>query len=97
MGGSVRPELYWKLPRNPSFRRFYGHRGWLYAVAVLKQHRGQGIGRALVHEAERRLAALGCRKINLQIRASNRAVAEFYARLGYSVEDRISMGKRLFA
>lgn len=72
-----------------------GHRGWLYAVAVLKSHHRQGIGRALVQDAERRLAALGCGKINLQVRSRNGAVAEFYARLGYAVEDRISMGKRI--
>jgi ribosomal protein S18 acetylase RimI-like enzyme len=72
-----------------------GHRGWLYAVAVLKSHQRQGIGRALISEAEQRLLALGCSKINLQVRASNRGVAEFYARLGYAVEDRVSMGKRI--
>jgi|SRR6267154_2155965 len=71
-----------------------GHRGWLYAVAVLRSHRRQGIGRALVEEAERRLLALGCLKTNLQIRSSNRDVVEFYRRLGYSLEDRVSMGKR---
>ena len=32
-----------------------GHRGWLYAVAVLKAHQRRGIGSALVREAERRL------------------------------------------
>jgi len=72
-----------------------GHRGWLYAVAVLKSHQRQGIGRALIREAERRLAALGCSKINLQVRTSNVSVSEFYARLGYAVEDRVSMGKRI--
>jgi ribosomal protein S18 acetylase RimI-like enzyme len=72
-----------------------GHRGWLYSAAVLGTHRGRGIGSALVHEAERRLAALGCRKINLQVRGSNAPVVEFYRRLGYSAEERVSMGKRI--
>jgi ribosomal protein S18 acetylase RimI-like enzyme len=74
-----------------------GHRGWLYAVAVSNDFRRRGIGSALVHEAETRLKALGCRKINLQIRASNAAVGAFYKRLGYGTEDRISMGKRIIA
>jgi ribosomal protein S18 acetylase RimI-like enzyme len=72
-----------------------GHRGWLYAVAVADSHRRRGIGTALVQEAEARLGALGCGKINLQIRSTNAGVKAFYDRLGYGTEDRISMGKRL--
>ena len=72
-----------------------GHRGWLYAVAVLKAHQRRGIGSALVREAERRLLELGCVKINLQIQSTNASVTEFYRRLGYKVEERVSMGKRL--
>ena len=72
-----------------------GHRGWLYAVAVLRSHQKRGVGRALVKEAEERLRAIGCRKINLQVRASNTTVIEFYRSLGYEVEERVSMGKRM--
>jgi ribosomal protein S18 acetylase RimI-like enzyme len=72
-----------------------GHRGWLYAMAVLSSHRRRNIGTLLVREAEKRLTALGCTKINLQIRASNAGVTAFYEGLGYKVEERISMGKRL--
>ncbi|HEU4651976.1 MAG TPA: GNAT family acetyltransferase [Croceibacterium sp.] len=72
-----------------------GHRGWLYAVAVRGSHRRSGVGSLLVREAERRLARLGCTKINLQVRAENAAVAAFYRALGYAVEERVSMGKRL--
>ena len=72
-----------------------GHRGWLYAVAVLKEHQRRGVGSALVREAERRLLELGCVKINLQIQSTNASVTEFYRRLGYEVEERVSMGKRL--
>lgn len=70
-----------------------GYRGWLYRVAVLQSHQRRGVGAALVREAEARLSALGCSKINLQIRGGNDAVAGFYRRLGYAVEERISMGK----
>jgi len=70
-----------------------GHRGWIYSVAVAPSHRRQGVGSRLVWHAESALAALGCVKINLQIMESNQPVAEFYASLGYSVEERISMGK----
>jgi ribosomal protein S18 acetylase RimI-like enzyme len=72
-----------------------GHRGWISRVAVLQSHRRQGIGEALIREAERRLAALGCIKINLQVVASNAGVLGFYRSLGYDVEERISMSKHL--
>ena len=48
-----------------------GHRGWISRLAVLQSCRNEGIGRALITEAEGRLAALGCIKINLQVVASN--------------------------
>ena len=72
-----------------------GHRGWLYSVAVRQSHRRSGAGTILIKEAERRLAQLGCTKVNLQVRAKNAVVAAFYRGLGYEVEDRVSLGKRL--
>jgi len=71
-----------------------GHRGWLYAVAVKPTRQREGIGAMLVVEAEQSLKNLGCGKINLQVRSTNQGVIGFYRRLGYEVEDRVSMGKR---
>ena len=42
-----------------------GHRGWLYAVAVVKQKRRNGTGQALVKHAIHALKSLGCIKVNL--------------------------------
>jgi ribosomal protein S18 acetylase RimI-like enzyme len=72
-----------------------GHRGWIYSVAVAPSHRRQGIGSRLVSHAERILTSKGAVKINLQIMEGNESVAKFYSALGYSVEKRISMGKRV--
>jgi ribosomal protein S18 acetylase RimI-like enzyme len=69
-----------------------GHRGWLYAVAVLKERRRSGAGRRLVNQALASLKELGCVKVNLQIRPNNTEVAAFYESLGFGVEDRLSMG-----
>lgn len=38
---------------------------------------------------------LGCPKVNLQVRTANRRVVEFYRRIGYTVDDVVSLGKRL--
>jgi ribosomal protein S18 acetylase RimI-like enzyme len=48
-----------------------------------------------MEDAEARLRALGCPKVNLQIRSSNTKVVEFYKRIGYSIDDVVSVGKRL--
>jgi ribosomal protein S18 acetylase RimI-like enzyme len=72
-----------------------GHRGWVYYVAVSPEYRRQGIGRALMGWVEESLAQLGCHKLNLQVRALNAQAVSFYRQLGYHVEDRISMSKRL--
>ena len=72
-----------------------GHRGWLYSLAVDPVHRRRGVAKALVAEAERALTVRGCVKINLQIIAGNESVTPFYQALGYVVEPRISMGKRV--
>ena len=74
-----------------------GHRGWLYAVAVLPSNRRDGVGSALIREAEKRLLALGCLKINLQVVLANFSVVAFYRKLGYAVEERISMSKPIGA
>lgn len=72
-----------------------GHRGWLYSVAVHADYRRHGLGSSLVRYAEQALTALGCMKINLQITSGNDGVAGFYEALGYGVEPRISMGKKI--
>jgi ribosomal protein S18 acetylase RimI-like enzyme len=74
---------------------FDGYRGWVYHLAVHPSCRRRGFGRQLMREAEARLKAMGCPKLNLQVRSSNAAVIAFYERLGYSIEDRASLGKVL--
>lgn len=72
-----------------------GHRGWLSYLASAPGRRGEGIGRALVAEAEVRLTALGCPKVMLMVRAENDAVIDYYRADGYAVNDVAVLGKRL--
>lgn len=74
-----------------------GHRGWLYYLATSPEHRGKGIGRALVARAENELLALGCPKVQLMVRRENEAVRGFYTSLGYGDVDVRMGGKRLVA
>jgi ribosomal protein S18 acetylase RimI-like enzyme len=72
-----------------------GVRGWIHRLAVARTARRRGIGTALLREAEMRLLALGCPKVNLQVRASNAGVVAFYEAAGYKVEANISMARTL--
>jgi ribosomal protein S18 acetylase RimI-like enzyme len=72
-----------------------GHRGWINYLAVHPDHQLTGIGRLMMDEAEIRLRAAGCPKINLQVRRTNTNVIEFYRKNGYAVDDVVSLGKRL--
>lgn len=72
-----------------------GHRGWLNYLAVSPEHQRQGLATQLVSCVEEKLFALGCPKINLQIRTDNVAVQAFYKQLGFGIDDVVSMGKRL--
>lgn len=72
-----------------------GVRGWVHHLAVQPSYRRRGIGRELMHSVENGLAKMGCPKLNLQVRSTNNSVVSFYRALGYSIEERTSLGKRL--
>jgi ribosomal protein S18 acetylase RimI-like enzyme len=76
---------------------FDGHRGWVNYLAVAGKHRKRGFGRMLMQRVEADLKAMGCPKLNMQVRSSNGAVLAFYERLGYSQDQTVSLGKRLIA
>jgi ribosomal protein S18 acetylase RimI-like enzyme len=74
---------------------YEGHRGWVNYLAVAPDRRGQGFGRAIMAEVEKRLRELGCPKLNVQVRGANRTAIAFYQRIGYRVDDVVGLGKRL--
>ncbi|TGG91682.1 GNAT family acetyltransferase [Natronospirillum operosum] len=74
---------------------YEGHRGWINYLAVSPMHQRNGYARQLMETAERLLKKRGCPKINLQVRATNVGVIEFYAALGYGDDHVVGLGKRL--
>ena len=72
-----------------------GHRGWLYYLAIDPDYQHHGLGSFLITEIEKRLAALGCPKINLMVRTRNEKVIAFYKSRGYEVDDIVGLGKRI--
>ncbi|PII87184.1 GNAT family acetyltransferase [Leucobacter sp. OLJS4] len=101
---AVQPELFLVAEHHASGRivgsvmaGYDGHRGWLYYLATDPAHRGRGIARALVAEAERRLGAMGCPKVQLMVRVGNDRVLGFYDALGYGTDDVLVRSRRLIA
>jgi ribosomal protein S18 acetylase RimI-like enzyme len=55
----------------------------LYSFAVAHEHRGRGIAKALLAEAERIAAGRGCGLMRLEVRKDNAAAQALYRKLGY--------------
>jgi len=72
-----------------------GHRGIVYYVAVAPQCQGKGFGHAIMREAEEWLRQRDVWKMNLLIRQGNEKVQAFYESLGYEVEPRLCMARKL--
>ncbi len=61
------------------------NQAWVATLAVLPEHRRQGLGTALLEAGE---ARLGVDQVCLCVRASNRAAQRLYERMGYRQVDR---------
>jgi ribosomal protein S18 acetylase RimI-like enzyme len=72
-----------------------GHRGWAYYLAADPAKRDQGLGREMMQAAEAWLHERGVPKVELIVRDTNTRVIGFYQRLGYAVEPRAILAKRL--
>jgi ribosomal protein S18 acetylase RimI-like enzyme len=99
---TVQPELFLVAYTNGKIvgtviAGFDGVRGWIHHLAVHTEFRRKGIATMLMRSAENGLEAMGCPKVNLQVRATDTAVISFYRSLGYDMEERASLGKRLGA
>jgi len=96
----VQPELFFvgevggKLVAS-AMAGYDGHRGSVFYLAVSPDCQGQGLGRMLMGKIEATLEAMGCPKVNIVVRSSNEAVLAFYRRLDYSIDEVVSIGKRL--
>jgi ribosomal protein S18 acetylase RimI-like enzyme len=75
------------------FGSYDGRRGWMNRLAVAPSWRGQGLARRLAEEVERRLAQIGCDKMNLLIEANNASVQSLYEKMGYERVPLIFMEK----
>lgn len=99
---TVHPELFVVGERQgqivaTAMAGFDGHRGWINYLAVSPEVQKQGLGRQLMTHVEQALTAMGCPKLNLQVRAGNAQALAFYQAIGYGQDELVSMGKRLIS
>jgi ribosomal protein S18 acetylase RimI-like enzyme len=66
-----------------------GWRGNLYRLAVLSEHRRRGVGLLLVREGERRLLAMGARRISALVGRDDEAAARLWTAAGYDRDELI--------
>ena len=74
---------------------YEGHRGWVNYLAVDPAYQKKGLGKRLMSEMENKLLAIGCPKLNLQVRVGNNDALSFYEKIGYKNDNIVGMGKRL--
>jgi ribosomal protein S18 acetylase RimI-like enzyme len=60
-----------------------GRKGWINRLAVLPEHRAEGIGRALADAVEQRLREQGIEIVTCLIEGSNEGSMAFFERIGY--------------
>jgi ribosomal protein S18 acetylase RimI-like enzyme len=72
-----------------------GHRGWIYYLAVTENARGRGQGRAMIQACEAWLVERGVPKLNVMVREDNAATRDFYASLGYGLDEVVVLSRRL--
>lgn len=68
--------------------------GFVYDLWVAPEARRQGVARRLVAHASDWCRAQGCRRLKLEVAATNAAARAFYAANGF-VEERLFLGKSL--
>jgi len=72
-----------------------GHRGIVYYVSVDPACQGKGYGQQIMAAAEEWLRQRDVWKLNLLVRQGNEQVQAFYEKLGYEVEPRLCMARKL--
>ena len=60
-----------------------GKIGHIVSIAVHPDYRRIGLGKLLMHKAEKELKKLGCKRVFLEVRVTNYPAIKLYQKLGY--------------
>jgi ribosomal-protein-alanine N-acetyltransferase len=73
-----------------NFRKLgFVKKGHVVSVAVLNEHRNQGLGKALMLEGINGVIARKTDEIYLEVRVSNVSAVRMYERLGFQIKSRL--------
>jgi len=73
-----------------NFRKLgFVKKGHVVSVAVLDQHRGKGVGRALMLEGVNGVVSRKSDEIYLEVRISNESAIKMYEKLGFQIKSRL--------
>jgi len=73
-----------------NFRKLgFVKKGHVVSVAVLDQHRGRGVGRALMLEGVNGVVSRKSDEIYLEVRISNEPAIKMYEKLGFQIKSRL--------
>jgi ribosomal-protein-alanine N-acetyltransferase len=64
-------------------------KGHVVSVAVLEEHRRQGLGRAIIEEAIKGVKEKRCDELYLEVRCSNTYAVRLYERMGFFIKQRL--------
>jgi [ribosomal protein S18]-alanine N-acetyltransferase len=83
--GSVVGYIMCRIEYGFSHVKRYGlaRKGHIVSVAILEEHRRQGLGRALVEESLKGMRERGCSEAYLEVRVSNEPAVDLYKLLGF--------------
>ena len=72
----------------------FTHTSWL-GMGVLKEYRGQGIGRALLHQALAEARNRGLERVELSVFASNLTAIHLYEKFKFQIEGRKKRARKI--
>ena len=74
-----------------NFKRFsLSRKGHIVSLAVLEEHRGNGLGKSLISSAVEALKLKGCNEVYLEVRITNEEAVIIYKQLGFKITSIIS-------
>jgi len=69
-----------------NFKRFsLIRKGHIVSLAVLEEHRKNGLGKSLISSAVEALKFKGCNEVYLEVRATNEEAVKIYKQLGFKI------------